>query len=450
MQTLALIAALIQFSADPPLVEAARSGDAELLRSLISEGADVGATGGDGSTALLWASYRDDVETAGLLLAAGADVDAANDLGATPLWAAGQNGNEAMVALLLESGAAPNLALLAGETPLMVAARSGYAPIVDRLIQAGADVDARGARDQTALMWAAAEKHPEVVGVLIAHDVDLHARSEVWSQVMAVDPHGYSGYNREIPHGGDTALMFAARSGDLDSVKLLVAAGADVDDADAWGVSATTLAAHSGFTGIVEFLLEEGADPNAAPNGFTALHEAIMRRDDRMVEALLDHGASANAPLLTWTATRRTANDWNFTPELVGATPFWLAARFTQPAVLGLLLGHGADPLVVHHGERAVANREGTFDFRREETTALMAAAGMGGGRAWVEPDREQREALTLEAVRLIAGLGIDLNARNTDGRTALDAAGGLRFQSVIDFLVENGAEPGREPEGNE
>ena len=71
-------------------------------------------------------------------------------------------------------------------------------------------------------------------------------------------------YNRAIPHGGDTALMFAARVGDLASAKLLVAAGANVNDADAWGVSATVLAAHSGFGELVEFLLEQGADPNAA------------------------------------------------------------------------------------------------------------------------------------------------------------------------------------------
>src|SRR6202011_1357779 len=104
-----------------------------------------------------------------------------------------------------------------------------------------------------------------------------------------------------IPHGGETALMFAARVGDLESAKLLVAAGANVNDADAWGVSATTLAAHSGFREFVEFLLAKGADPNAAPNGFTALHEAIMRRDEKMVTALLDHHADPNIPLKTFT-----------------------------------------------------------------------------------------------------------------------------------------------------
>ena len=94
-------------------------------------------------------------------------------------------------------------------------------------------------------------------------------RSEVWSQVMAVPPHGRLENNRAIPHGGNTALMFAARVGDVASARLLVAAGANVDDADAWGVSATVLAAHSGHGAVVDFLLGEGADPNAAAAGFT-------------------------------------------------------------------------------------------------------------------------------------------------------------------------------------
>jgi ankyrin repeat protein len=66
-----------------------------------------------------------------------------------------------------------------------------------------------------------------------------------------------------------------------------------------------------------------------------------------------------------------------------------------------------------------------------------MAATGMGGGAAWIQPARGEREALTLEAVKLAAELGADVNAANTDGRTALDAAKALRYESVVKFLVE-------------
>jgi ankyrin repeat protein len=73
-----------------------------------------------------------------------------------------------------------------------------------------------------------------------------------------------------------------------------------------------------------------------------------------------------------------------------------------------------------------------------------MASVGMGGGTAWVEPPRREREALTLEAVKLAVELGVDMNAANTDGRTALDAARALRYESVVKFLVEKGAGSGR------
>src|SRR5262249_31933582 len=154
--------------------------------------------------------------------------------------------------------------------------------VVEQLLAKGANPNARGARGQTALMWAVSEKHPETVTVLLAHGADVHARSSVWNEVMAVPPHGYLDYNRAIPRGGDTALMFAARVGDLASARLLVAAGANVDDTDAWGVSATTMAAHAGYRNVVEFLLEHGADANASKAGFAALHAAITRRDLQM------------------------------------------------------------------------------------------------------------------------------------------------------------------------
>ena len=268
-------------SGERRLADAAKNADMDAVRTRLAQGASVNAAELDGTTALHWASYWDDVESADLLIRAGADVNATNDLGATPLWTASLNGSAAMVRRLLEAGANPNAALRLGETPVMVASRSGNPDVVEQLLAEGADVNARVAREQTALMWAVAQTHADVVKVLLAHHANVHARSEVWSQVMAVPPHGLLEYNRAIPHGGNTALMFAARVGDVASAKLLVAAGANVNDADAWGVSATVLAAHSGYAEFVEFLLGEGADPNAAAAGFTALHEAIMRRNEQ-------------------------------------------------------------------------------------------------------------------------------------------------------------------------
>ena len=445
LNTLVLVAAVVLLTAaardSRSLAEAARAGDREALRTLLKQGARVDAAEGDGSTALLWASYRDDLESADLLIAAGASVNAANDLGATPLWAASQNGSAAMVRRLLKAGASPNLALISGETPLMMASRAGSADVVGQLLGAGANPDARGTRGQTALMWAVAQKHPDVVKVLLGGGASVQVRSDRYDEVMAVPPHGLLEYNRTIPHGQDTALMFAARVGDLESAKLLVAAGANVNDADAWGVTATVLAAHSGFGDMVDFLLGKGADPNLATAGFTALHEAIMRRDEKMVSALLTRGADPNAPLRTWTPTRRSSNDFNFSPPLVGATPYWLATRVTAPAIMRLLVARGADPLFVHHAEYVAGE---SYEQRKETTTALMAAVGMGGRiTAWVPPARSEREALTLEAVKLALASGVDVNAADLDGRTALDGAKALKYDAVVKFLIEKGARSG-------
>ncbi len=421
----------------PPLIEAAKNTDWTTVRTLLEDGADPAATAPDGATALHWAAYWDDVESARLLIQAGANVNAANDLGATALFNASLNGSVVMVQTLLSAGANPNAPLLSGETAVMTAARTGNADVLGLLLAAGGDPNVTGARNQTALMWAVGQKHADAAQVLVENGADIHARSESWSQVMAVPPH--TGNQQPVPHGDNTALMFAARVGDLASARLLLAAGADVKDTNAWGVSATVMAAHSGFNELVEFLLEEGADPSADSAGLSALHMAIMRRDEDLVRTLLAYGADPNARIATWTPTRRASRDWHFHPAVVGATPFWLAARFSEPEIMRLLAEHGADPLFVHEAnyvnDRRSAGTYGT-DGIDEVTTTLMAAVGMGGPRrmrAFVPADPAQLEADALAAVKLAVELGVDVHATDLEGQTAAERAG---FLSVREFLL--------------
>ncbi len=431
--------ASVSSAAEGPLVDAAKNAQKETLRALVQKKADVNAAEPDGTTALHWAAYRDDLESVDILLRAGAKVNAVTDLGVTALYNAAQNGNVAVINRLLAGGADPNLSLLSGETAVMVASRAGKTGVVEALAAKGADLNAKGTRGQTALMWAAAQGHADTVKALILRGADIHAKSSVYNEVMAVPPHGYLPYNRPIPHGADTPLMFAARAGQLDAAKVLVEAGANVNDADAWGISATALAAHSGFPEIVEFLLDKGANPNT-PADFTALQCAIMRRDERMVTALLNHGADANTPVKNWTPTRRASNDLNFGPELVGASPLWLAARFLQPATVKLLAQHGADPKFVRHASYVAG---GLYKERKETTTALMAATGLGTGDPWVDVPKARREALALEIVTFLIEAGVDVNAKASDGKTALDGAKASKYASVVDFLVAHGATPG-------
>jgi len=420
----------------PPLIEAAKSADWQAVQDLLDQRTDVNAVALDGATALQWASYWDDVETAKLLIGAGADVNAVNDLGAGPLWIASLNASPEMVRTLLEAGADPNATLIAGEAPIMTAARSGNPQVVQRLLAAGADPNVGGVRGQTALMWAAGQQHSDVIGVLLEYGADIHARSDTWTQVMAVPPHANPANRQAVPHGGNTALTFAARVGDLTSARMLVNAGANVNDADARGISVLVLAAHSGFDDLVEFVLEQGADPNTAEGGFSALHAAIMRRDEGVAHLLLDNGADPNARITNWTPTRRASLDWHFHPSMVGATPFWLAARLTQPGVMRLLVERGADPLFVH--EVTYVGGAGSFgaDGVKEATTTLMAAVGMGGPRrvrGYMRPDPGEVEALTLEAAQFAVELGVDVNATDLEGRTVMDYRS---FESVMDFLA--------------
>ena len=466
---------------DIRIVHAAKSAQWDALRVLLEQGADVTEVAGDGATALHWASHWDNLEIAELLIRAGADVNAATDLGITPLWPASLNGNAAMVRKLLEAGADPNRAHLSGETPVMTAARGGHADVVETLLAKGADLNVRATRGQTALMWAASQGHADAVEVLIRHGADVHARSDVWSELwqMLEGADVHPDYLAWMQEGGLTPLLFAARVGNLAVAKLLVAAGADVNDETAGGLSATILAVHSvtdhdgylpesytpGPLGggqraspaanppsdgeeLVEFLLVQGADPNADAAGYTALHTALLRRSERTVRVLLAHGADPNARLRVSTPVRRASHDFNFDPAFVGATPFWLAARFSQPGAMRLLAEYGADPLSEHSPEYwGRGNRErGWTRVAEGRTTALMAGVGMVRGRGYPyrQPDdRKEQEALTLEAVKVAIELGVDLNVPNAAGRTALDGATALRFDSVVKFLTEKGAVAG-------
>ena len=427
----------------PPLVEAAKNGNTHAVRTLLQEGVDVNATEGDGTSALHWVAYRDDLESAELLIRSGADPNAANDLSVTPLWLAAENASAAMVERLLRAGADPNATLLSGETVVMRAARSGSPDVVRLLLIKGADPNATATRGQTALQWAVNQQHPAVVETLLSHGVDVDTRSEVRRELWKTDPRqgSHPSYQAWINQGGYTALLFAARVGDLASAKLLVAAGADVNDQGASGISATVLAAHANHGELVEFLLEKGADPNTAEAGYTALHAAILLRNEGAVRALLAHGADPNARVLAGTQVRRRSADIYLHGTFVGATPFWLAARFSQPNVMRLLAEHGADPLFAHYYEYW-AGRDGIYRLETVgATTALMAAVGMGGpptsDLGFVQPDRDELEVLTLEAVRLAVELGVDVSAADAQGHTASDGPMSRRFESVIEVLTE-------------
>jgi ankyrin repeat protein len=419
--------------AEGRLVDAVRKADKPAIRALLQQHVDVNAAEPDGSTALSWAAQQNDLETAELLIRAGADVKAASRYGVAPLALACINGNAALVELLLRAGADANTAMPEGETALMTAARTGVAEAVKVLLARHADVNAKeSSRGQTALMWAAGEGHAGAVAALIAGGADLRARSG----------------------RGWTGLLFASREGRMDAVRALLDAGADVNDAvqppsggrrgrdagaagaaapPAGGPSALQLAVSSNHDELGAFLLDRGADPNAAAQGWTALHQVTWMRKPgqgsnrpgptgsgnldslELVRRLAAHGANLNARM-----TRR-AQAGTTAFNMIGATPLLMAARTADAPLMRLLAELGADP--------QLTNEDGT--------TVLMAAAGLGVHSPGEDPGSESE---ALEAVKLALDLGGDVNAIDRKGDTAMHGAAYKQFPSVVQLLADRGA----------
>jgi ankyrin repeat protein len=228
--SVALVASGYAAAADA--ADAIQNRDTDALRALINQRADVNAPQPDGTTALHWAAHWNDLDAVNLLLRAGANAKAANRYGATPLSEAAALGNAAIIEALLKAGADPKtLTTPDGETVLMTAARAGNADAVKVLLDHGADVNGRESyKGQTALMWAAAEHHPDVVKVLLDHGADWKVVS--FDRETKLPKLSAASSVTPFARGGVTAFLFAAREGDIESARVMLDAGVDINQAD--------------------------------------------------------------------------------------------------------------------------------------------------------------------------------------------------------------------------
>jgi ankyrin len=453
-----LLPALAAAAGDTRLADAAMKGDGAAVRALLGAKVDVNAPGTDGTPALHWAVRTQDLETARLLVAAGANVTLANRLGLTPLAVAASTGNAVIIRVLLDAGADPNSADPAGETMLMIAARVGVLDAVQLLLDRGAAVDARDeAFQQTALMLAVRENHPDIVRLLVSKRAQVNAKTRVGATPSWVLPNSVPGFGHgvgivrgglparglrnPIP-GGLTPLHYAARDGRIETATILLDGGADINLVEANAITPLIMAIVNNRVAMARFLIDRGADIKAADwYGRTPLWASVETRNmdvdnasfensiDRaphleLIKVLLEKGADPNVRMKEVPPVRRAflraTGDLSWV-DMTGQTPFLKSALAGDVTVMRLLLQHKADPHIP------------TF----AGTTPLMIAAGVN----WVFSQTfDEGPAARLEAVKLCHELGMDVNAVNSMGVTALMGAANNGSDDIIRFLVEKGA----------
>lgn len=392
------------------LIAAARDGLEGEVTTLLAHHVNINATDDTGATALSWAVMRNNGAVVSRLLKAHANPNLPDANGVTPLMLAIDANQPDTLRLLLAAGGEARQARPSGETLLMSAVRAGSADMVRQLLSRNADANARDARyQQTALMWAAG--HPDIVKLLLDAHADVKAASKSWETMTTnyspvVTTVGNTGipwlYDNEYraAAGGVTALIFAAQKGDLESVKQLLQAGADVNQASADGTTPLLAALYhfvsnrdsedrnqrGSFGGVsfhpdlgtANFLLDHGAKALASDRaGYTPLHVAVMsmlyfnrigvivagidnsgdasRLPDAfkprqpasteqgmaLVTRLLAMGADPNAA--TRDATPGPLGAVKINPAPPGSTPYHLAAASGNPDLVNLLAARGGD-----------------------------------------------------------------------------------------------------------
>jgi cytohesin len=303
----------IAFGQKSPLLIAVEWKRLQALRALIEAGADVNRPGQNGRTALHDAAHAGDVEIVRALIDAGADVNQPDANGVSPLSTVRQRGHTDVVALLERAGAtvpaafqsAEDLvkaakhgdtdevrrALAAGASPdsidhsdprrcpaLALAAENWHTEVVDTLLKAGAKPDATDRWGKTALFWAAYEGSTDTVRQLIAAGANVNV-------IVS-----------EMYYGRITPLIVASENGHASTVELLLSAGADVSHRPSSGKTALRVAANEGHADVVRLLVDAVVRSKANRRCFDSpLWHAVTSGHMKCVDLLLGAGASPNA-----------------------------------------------------------------------------------------------------------------------------------------------------------
>ena len=405
---------------------------------------DVNQRNPDGSTPLQWAVYGGDAAEVQRLIAAGADVSLANNYGASPMGLAAEVADTGILRLLLDAGADADSPNPEGQTSLMAVARTGNVEAARLLLDHGATVDAREQwGGQTALMWASARRHPEMMALLIDHGADVDARSIHRDYQRHVTAEGRP---KSLDSGGLTPMLYAARENCMACVDVLLDRGADISLPDPDGVSPLHVAIMNANWDLAKQLINAGADVNqwdifgeaplfTALGNYTRIDGGRASIDplnetsgETIVGMLLERAANPNMQLFFRPANVRGSTHTR------GSTPLIRAATNGDLPMVELLLEHGADA-TLYMADRQTpihAVLAGRSNERQAlELIRILHDAGTGVNVIALVNHREEVRGGTAlhyatrkryaEVMRALASYGIDMNARDQDGLTALD-----------------------------
>jgi len=429
------------------LVHAAQGDDRDGVRQLLAKGADPNERQSDGTTSLAWAAVRANAEMVGVLLKAGADPNRTNDLGLGPLALAIANGSLAIVEQLLAGGADPNIARENGETPLMTAARMGRVDMMKRLLAKGAAVNARDKKfGQTALMWAAGR--PEAVRLLLEFGADLRATTKTWDVKYTIylpttATLGKTGipWNNEGDYtakkGGLNALFFAVQKNDLESARVLLDAGLDVNATAADGTTPLLAALYKWDSPAGTFVPGRGAPATAGSS-------QRFRPDLALAALLLDRGASV-----------KVADGAGYTPLHGAALAVAKAARsgtrqrgaYGQTAA-ALALGADDGSLGAADLPNALTIVRRLLDAGANANQQTVYPTGGPAGDVRINPAPPGSSAMHIAAssgsvdlVKLLAGRGGNPNLVRKDGHTPFSVSVLAGDLPIVRELVERGAD---------
>jgi ankyrin repeat protein len=391
----------------------------------------------DGSTPLQWAVFHDDAAAVKRLLAAGADVKATTAYGVNAMQLAAETGNATIIAMLLKAGADVESPSTEGQTALMSVARTGNVEAAQLLIQRGANVNAgEQFGGQTALMWAAARHHPRMVELLASKGANVNARAIV----RHFERHITAEQRYKNTHtGGLTPLLYAVRENCGACVVALLKHKADILLPDPDGIAPLTLAMMNGNWDIAKVLVEAGADVNqwdiygqaplhvAIENAYVNRSGVINQGSDKtpnatdpreLVRMLVERSADPNQQMF-FRAPKETGQ---VSTSARGTTPFHRACASLDVELIKYLLAHGADA---------------TLNTAADETPMMVAVASRGS------------EAQVIATLRVLREAGADPNVvrriqyiTRNHGGTALHDATRKGSRQVMAELVKLGANP--------